>query len=137
MFSDLVLDHLISCNKLEECSRDKVRDTLLRRHRHQKPTGIRKGLSNIIGKSKTSSNNVQSNGTTNRKSSTMSLPTTQDNGLYATFPTGKKINSDKVLSYQVKHFDIMNKGTKKESNENISDQETQIINKLHIQMIRF
>lgn len=34
-------------------------------------------------------------------------------------------------------FDIMNKGTKKESNENISDQETQIINKLHIQMIRF
>eukprot|EP00794_Sanderia_malayensis_P018297 gene18297-20120_t len=47
--ADLVLDHLISCNRLEESARMKVRDALLRRHRHQRSEGLRKGLSNIIG----------------------------------------------------------------------------------------
>jgi hypothetical protein len=38
--SDLVIDNLISCNKLEEIYRVKVRDTLLRRHVHQRSSGF-------------------------------------------------------------------------------------------------
>lgn len=103
-FLDLVLDHLISCNKLEECARTKMRDTLLRRHRHQKSQGIRKGLSNIIGKNRPSANQYNSASSSTRKSSTISLPTEdkeKDNGVYATFPTGKKPDADRVLPYQV------------------------------------
>ena len=48
--SDLVIDNLISCNKLEEIFRVKVKDTLLRRHRHQRASGLRRGLSSIIGR---------------------------------------------------------------------------------------
>ena len=99
-----MLEHLISCNKLEESARTKLRDTLLRRHRHQRPQGIRKGLSNIIGKGRPSSNQSSSSASNARKSSTMSLPTSdksKDNGVYATFPSGKKIDADRVLPYQV------------------------------------
>ncbi|XP_065070911.1 electrogenic sodium bicarbonate cotransporter 1-like isoform X2 [Rhopilema esculentum] len=103
--ADLVLDHLISCNKLEENARYKVRDTLLRQHRHQKPQGIRKGLSNIMGKNRPSSN--QANGFNSRKNSTVSLPVNErnaENGVYATFPTGRKPDADKILSYKRSTF---------------------------------
>lgn len=104
--ADLVLEHLISCNKLEESARTKMRDTLLRQHRHQKPQGIRKGLSNIIGKSR--SNSQQTGSASNaRKTSTLSLPTsdkTKDNGVYATFPSGKKPGAERLLPYQKTAF---------------------------------
>ena len=99
-----MLEHLISCNKLDENARVKMRDTLLRRHRHQKPQGIRKGLSNIIGKNRPSNSQSNSSASNARKSSTMSLPTTdksKDNGVYATFPSGKKADSDRILPFQV------------------------------------
>ena len=47
---DFVLDNLISCNKLEESYRVKVRETLLRKHHHQRHQTFRRNLSNIIGR---------------------------------------------------------------------------------------
>jgi len=58
--ADNVLDNLISCNKLDEMFRVKVRDTLLRKHRHQRSIGFRRNLSNIISSRK--STNIFQNG---------------------------------------------------------------------------
>ena len=69
-FLDNVLDNLILCNKLEEIFRDKVRETLLRKHRHHRSCGFRRNLSNIISSRKSSnilhqsSMNGLKNGTT-------------------------------------------------------------------------
>ena len=109
--TDLVLDHLVSCNKLEEVARVRVRDTLLRRHRHQRPAGLRRGLSNIISNKKCS--HGQSGGEKTRKTSTSSMPpangnkcTLENGGLSATLPSRNK-QLDPMVHSSLVSFPIM------------------------------
>ena len=64
--TDSVLDNLISCNKLDKSFRQKVKDTLLCKHRHHRSAGFRRNLSNIMSSRKSfnhSSTKISKNNT--------------------------------------------------------------------------
>ncbi|XP_065646668.1 sodium bicarbonate cotransporter 3 isoform X3 [Hydra vulgaris] len=54
-----LLSNLVANNKLDECVKDKVQETLLRKHHHHKGSSFRRNLSNII--SRRSSRPIHSN----------------------------------------------------------------------------
>lgn len=54
--TDSVLDNLISCNKLDKNFRQKVKETLLCKHRHHRSAGFRRNLSNIMSTRKSFNN---------------------------------------------------------------------------------
>lgn len=51
-----MLDNLISCNKLDKNFRQKVKETLLCKHRHHRSAGFRRNLSNIMSTRKSFNN---------------------------------------------------------------------------------
>jgi len=64
--SDSVLDNLITCNKLDKGFRQKVKETLLCKHRHHRSAGFRRNLSNIMSSRKSfnhSASKLTRNGT--------------------------------------------------------------------------
>lgn len=101
--ADLVLDNLVSCNKLEEIFRVKVRETLLRKHHHQRNTGFRRNLSNILS-SRKSLNMLHQSASyklNNRHSSNGTASVTSSNG-HAKDESTLKIDSPSVAPSETK-----------------------------------
>ncbi|XP_054282194.1 sodium bicarbonate cotransporter 3-like isoform X2 [Macrosteles quadrilineatus] len=96
--ADLTLDHMVNSGALHEDAREKVRDILLQRHRHlherRKESNMR-GLPIIrsladIGRSHSSSKNMQRSGSDRSVARTSSLPTPQEPFPATTTTTGQR-----------------------------------------------
>jgi len=101
------LDNLISCNKLDKSFRQKVKETLLCKHRHHRSAGFRSNLSSIMSSRKSfnsSSNKLGSKNGTAVNLNDNNAHTTSDNCAVETNDTNQTPNIKLFRNYSQPAF---------------------------------